>query len=93
MSIGDEIMDKIVAGETNLIFLLKKDWSPRQRTILYEYRKIGNQNMAAKTLGITQQAVSKALTRSMWKEISGIEDDLNNVLEYYQPETIKLDKK
>jgi predicted transcriptional regulator len=48
--------------------------------IINEYRKIGNQNMVAKALGITQQAVSKVLNRSMWKEISGIEEDLNNVL-------------
>jgi hypothetical protein len=39
--------------------------------------------MAAKALGITQQAVSKALNRSMWKEISSIEDDLNYVLRNY----------
>ncbi|MDP3105157.1 MAG: SatD family protein [Candidatus Methanoperedens sp.] len=96
MSIGDEIMDKILAGETNLLFLLKKDWSPRQRMIINEYRKMGNQNMVANALGITQQAVSKALNRSMWKEFSGIEEDLNYVLEYYSPslpEKIKLDKK
>lgn len=60
--------------------MLKKDWSTRQRMILYEYRTKGNQNMVAKALGITQQAVSKALNRSKWKEISGIEEDLNNVL-------------
>ncbi len=82
MSIGDELMEKMVTGEINLIFLLKKNWSLRQRRILYEYRKIGNQNMVAKTLGISQQAVSKALNRSMWKEISGIEEDLNYVLQY-----------
>ncbi len=80
MSIGDEIMDKTAAGEINLLFLLKKGWSPGQRRILREYRKTGTQNMAAKTLGITQQAVSKALKCSMWKEVSGIEDDLNYVL-------------
>lgn len=82
MSINDEIMEKMVTGEINLIFLLKKSWSLRQRRILYEYRKIGNQNMVAKALGISQQAVSKALNRSMWKEISGIEEDLNYVLQY-----------
>ena len=84
MAIGDELMEKMVTGEINLIFLLKKNWSLRQRRILYEYRKIGNQNMVAKTLGISQQAVSKALNRSMWKEISGIEEDLNYVLQYPQ---------
>ncbi len=83
MSIGDEIMDKAVAGEINLLFLLKKGWSPGQRRILRECRKTGTQNRVAKALGITQQAVSKALNRSMWKEISSIEDDLNYVLRNY----------
>ncbi len=83
MSIGDEIMDKIVAGEINLLFLLKKGWSPSQYSILSEYRKTGTQKMVAEALGITQQAVSKALNRSMWKEISSIEDDLNYVLQNY----------
>lgn len=82
MSIGDEIMEKMVTGEINLIFLLKKSWSLRQRRIIYEYRKTGNQNIVANALGISQQAVSKALNRSMWKEISGIEEDLNYVLQY-----------
>jgi hypothetical protein len=95
MSIGDEIMDKTVAGEINLIFLLKKGWSPGQWRILREYRKTGTQNMVAKALGITQQAVSKALNRFMWKEISSIEDDLNYVLRNYLqrlPAKIKKDK-
>jgi hypothetical protein len=83
MSIGNEIMDKTVAGEINLIFLLKKGWSPGQCRILREYMKTRTQNMTAKALGITQQAVSKALNRSMWKEISSIEDDLNYVLRNY----------
>lgn len=82
MSIGDEIMEKMVTGEINLIFLLKKSWSLRQCRIIYEYRKTGNQNIVANALGISQQAVSKALNRSMWKEISGIEEDLNYVLQY-----------
>lgn len=67
MSTGDEMMNKTVAGEINLIFLLKKDWSLRQRRILQEYKKTGTQNIAAKALCITQQAVSKALSRSMWR--------------------------
>jgi predicted transcriptional regulator len=51
--------------------------------------------MVAKALGITQQAVSKTLNRSMWKKISGIEEDLNYVLQFNLqglPEKIKEDK-
>lgn len=83
MSTGDEIMDKTIAGEINLIFLLKKGWSSRQRIIIREYKKTGTQDMAAKSLGISQQAVSKALNLTMWKEISGIESDLNYILRSY----------
>lgn len=90
MSIGDEIMDKIVTGEINLLFLLKKGWSPSQYSILSEYRKTGTQKIVAEALGITQQAVSKALNRSMWKEISSIEDDLNYVLQNYSKSLIKI---
>jgi len=43
----------------------------------------GTQKMVAETLSITQQAVSKALYSTMWKEISSIEDDLNYVLQNY----------
>jgi predicted DNA-binding protein YlxM (UPF0122 family) len=81
LSTGDEILDKAVAGEINLIFFLKNGWSSRQRRILKEYMNTGTQDMVAKSLDITQQAVSKAIKRSMWKEISGIEDDLNYVLQ------------
>lgn len=81
--IEDEMMDKIVSGEINLLFLLKKGWSPSQHSILSEYRKTETQKIVAEALGITQQAVSKALNRSMWKEISSIEDDLNYVLQNY----------
>jgi hypothetical protein len=81
LSTGDEILDKAVAGEINLIFFLKNGWSSRQRRILREYKNTRKQDMVAKALDISQQAVSKAIKRSMWKEISCIEDDLNDVLQ------------
>ena len=88
LSTGDEILDKAIAGEINLIFILKKGWSSRQRRILREYMKTGTQEVVAKALDITQQAVSKAMKRSMWKEISVIEDDLNHVLQNSSKELI-----
>lgn len=83
MHIGDEIFDKIITGEINLILMLKKSWSSRQHRIFTEYKEAGTQHETAASLGITQQAVSKALNRSMWKEISVIEEDLNHVLRTY----------
>lgn len=80
MSTDNEITDTLIAGEINLILLLKKNWSAKQHLIVREYKKTWNQYEAAKALWITQQAVSKALARSMWNEIRPIEEKLNHVL-------------
>lgn len=81
MSTDNETTDTLIAGEINLILLLKKNWSAKQHLIVREYKKTWNQHEAAKALGITQQAVSKALARSMWNEIRPIEEKLNYVLQ------------
>ncbi len=83
MSAGNEVLDTAIAGEVNLIMLLKKNWSPRQHQIAKEYREKRNQDDVANTIGITQQSVSRTLTRSMWKEINHIEEKLNYVLNNY----------
>lgn len=81
MSTGNDITDNLISGQINSILLLKKNWSANQRLIVRKYKETNNQNEVAKELGITQQAVSKALKRSMWKEIRYIEEQLNKVLE------------
>jgi predicted XRE-type DNA-binding protein len=83
MSVGDKVVDTAIAGEINLILLLKKNWSAKQHWIVMEYEKTKNQYEIAKNLGITQQAVSKTLNRSMWKEIRSIEEKLNDILDDY----------
>lgn len=83
MSVSDKIIDTAISGQINLILLLKKNWSPKQRLIVGEYEKTKNQSKIAKKLGITQQAVSKILGRSMWKEIKTIEGKLNQILRSY----------
>lgn len=91
MSVGDEITDILIRGEINLILLLKKNWSVKQHLVVKEYKKTGNQYDVAKNLGISQQAVSKALNRSMWKEIGGIEEKLNYVLRSYKQKHTESD--
>lgn len=81
MSTGNDITDSLISGQINSILLLKKKWSANQYLIARKYKETNNQYEVAKELGITQQAVSKALTRSMWKEIRYIEEGLNKVLE------------
>lgn len=80
MSTGDETVDDLVGGEINSLLLLKRNWSAKQYMIVKAYREKGSQHGAAKALGITQQAISKALTRAMWKEIESIENRLNHAL-------------
>ena len=80
MSTDNEMTDALITGEINLILLLKKNWSAKQHIVVREYKKTRNQYETAKNLGITQQAVSKALARSMWNEIRPIEEKLNHVL-------------
>jgi len=84
MSIGDTTIDTAIVGQVNLILLLKRNWSARQRQVVREYERTKNQSVVAESLGITQQAVSKILNRSMWKEIKVIEENLSLVLRNYR---------
>lgn len=83
MSVEDEMLDIAITGQINLIFLLKKNWSATQHNIVREYEKIKKQSEVAEKLGITQQAVSKNLRQSMWKEIRTVEENINFLLQNY----------
>jgi DNA-directed RNA polymerase specialized sigma subunit len=63
--------------------MLKRNMSAKQHQIVKEYERTKNQYEVAKKLGITQQAVSKTLNRSMWKELKSIEENLNYALSEY----------
>jgi hypothetical protein len=81
ISIEDKTIENLISGEINLILLFKKNWSAKQHQIIKEYKETGSQHEVAKRLGITQQAISKALNRSLWEEIKHIEEGLNYALE------------
>ena len=83
MSVSDKMIDTAISGQINLILLTKKNWSSNQIQIVKEYKSTNNQDEVAKNLGISQQAVSKTLNRIMWKQIFGIEEKLNNIIEDY----------
>lgn len=83
MSVEDEMLDMAITGQINLIFLFKKNWSATQYNIVREYEKTKKQSEVAKKLRITQQAVSKNLKRSMWKEIRTVEEKINFILQGY----------
>lgn len=83
MSVEDEMLDMSITGQINLIYLIKKNWSATQYNIVREYEKTKKQSEVAKKLRITQQAVSKNLKRSMWKEIRTFEEKINFILQGY----------
>jgi hypothetical protein len=83
MSVKDEMLDMSITGQINLIFLIKKNWSATQYNIVREYEKTNKQSEVAKKLRITQQAVSKNLKQSMWREIRTVEEKINFLLQGY----------
>jgi len=83
MSVQDEVLDASLFGLINLILITKNTWSPRQFQIVEEYRKHKLQAEIAADLGISQQAVSKTLARTMWKELEIIEEKLDYALKHY----------
>lgn len=80
---GDELADALVAGQMNLLHILKRRWTERQRDIIARYRKHGTQTAVAEDLGIKQQTVSDTLRTAEWKRIHLLEDSLNTALEHY----------
>ncbi len=84
ISVQDEILDRTLAGEINLLLLFRHDISPKQRKIIKEYELVKNQMKVAESFGISQQSVSLALRRSRWKMINELEDELNQSLQAYQ---------
>lgn len=83
MLVGDKIIDTAITNQINLILMLKKDWTERQHQIVQDYEKTGNQYETAKNLNITQQSISKTLSRLMWSEIKIIEEKLNYIITNY----------
>jgi len=83
MYVGNELMDSLIEGQINLLLLLKSQWTENERRIIKEYEKSLNQRKVAGLLGISQQAVSKVITKSYWKEISLIEGELEKAVKSY----------
>lgn len=84
LSVEDEILDRVLTGEINLLLLFRHEISPKQRKIIKEYELVKNQMEVAERFGISQQSVSLALRRSRWKMIKDLEDELNHSLQGYQ---------
>lgn len=81
---ADEILDRALQGEINLLLLLRGGRSARERQIINEYELLGNQAEVAKRVGTSQQYVSLVLTRSRWRMLKGLEEELCLSLKGYQ---------
>lgn len=74
-------LDTAVADEVNLLLGRRVAWTDRQREVVTEYRRRGTQTAAAEALGISQQAVSKALGSVDWRMVETVEERLAGTLE------------
>lgn len=74
-------LDDALADEVNLLFLLKSRWTDRQRRVVDAYRDADSQTAAADDLGVSQAAVSQALSRASWPAIREIETRLRRTFQ------------
>ena len=68
---------------TNLIHIVRSDWTEHQRKVVQLYERLENQQAVARELGITQQAVSDALGQAHWKEVTRAENIVDRILGKY----------
>lgn len=73
---GNENFDKAWYGQINLLWLVKRNWTERQRNIYQSYCNSGLQEDVAKSLKITQQTVSKTLKGVAATQVQALEKTL-----------------
>lgn len=83
ISTRDEIFDKLVAGNINLIYLIENKWSPKKIEIIKKYEKSRDQKEVAGKLGMKQQDISYHIQSTNWREIQKIKEDLQRVIKLY----------
>lgn len=85
---GDGFTDKALSGLMSSAMLFRQTRSARQQDIIAEYVRTGSQQMAARELGVSQQAVSQAVVRSGFRQMRSVEQGITELLEEYG---LKLD--
>ncbi len=73
-------LDAAVSGLFNVLLTMRWSWTERQRAAVAAYRAAGSQPAAARRLGISQQAVSKALGSVHWRVYKQAEEALRETL-------------
>ena len=76
----NETIDSSLIIMINLMLLYKERWTKKQRQIIEEYEKTLNQKKVAFKYNITQQAVSKVINNTKWKNIKDLENQLNQII-------------
>lgn len=83
MDVGKGTLDTALADEINLLLLVRQEWTDRQREVIQAYQRHDGQDGAARELGVTQQAISDALTNASWPTVHAIEKRLESTLGGY----------
>lgn len=83
MSTENKDMDRSIATQVCFILLLRQYWNARQYAIVLEYSNTISQKAVAEKLGISQQAVSKSLIQTKWKQYQILEKSILEQFEKY----------
>jgi hypothetical protein len=73
---GDKALDEAWRVQVNLLWLVKKEWTERQRSVYRLYCETGLQDAMAKQLKIVQQTVSKTLKSISAAQVQELEKTL-----------------
>lgn len=80
----DKTFDNLLNNNINMVFLIKKTYTPKKIKIIAEYEKLNDQQLVADKLGMSQQQVSYHLNTAYWKQLKTIEERINAALESYR---------
>lgn len=72
--------DMLLTQLASVLHMSRARWTSRQRSIIELYEKLGSQNAVAGRLHISQQAVSDALVKSCYREISRADEAVTSAL-------------
>lgn len=78
----NDIVTKMLNTIFSLIYILKENWTERQREIVWEFRKNGcNQSQCAERFGIAQSTVQRALNSAKYYAYKEAAETVKSVLE------------
>ena len=82
-NLGNPILDDILTTLSNLLSVIKNDWTENQRKVVKLYRELKNQSELANKLGVSQQNIAKTLKSVDWLKVQEAEEALNRLLKNY----------